>query len=140
MGCCLPDSVSACLKSPGVFLPPWMGCLLASLKNKLLITLRALNQNFTTVTSMTALAQYLVVDKSLNILSQKSSVNSFHLVVKYTWVVSECSIAFNVSISSNWLSSSVCYKLAQRLTQLFTTLVIPPSTREELGHPLLPIL
>ena len=42
-----------------------------------------------------------------------TSVNSFHPALKYTWVVSECSIAFldtNVSISGNRLSTSVHYK------------------------------
>ena len=42
-----------------------------------------------------------------------TSVNSFHPALKYTWVVSECSIAFldiNVSISGNRLSTSVYYK------------------------------
>ena len=42
-----------------------------------------------------------------------ASVNSFHPALKYTWVVSECSIAFldiNVSISGNRLSTSVHYK------------------------------
>ena len=39
-----------------------------------------------------------------------ASVNSFHPALKYTWVVSECFIAFlgiNVSISGNRLSTSV---------------------------------
>ena len=42
-----------------------------------------------------------------------TSVNSFHPALKYTWVVSECSIAFldiNVSIIGNRLSTSVHYK------------------------------
>ena len=42
-----------------------------------------------------------------------TSVNSFHPALKYTWVVSECSIAFldiNVSISGNRLSTNVHYK------------------------------
>ena len=42
-----------------------------------------------------------------------ASANSFHLALKYPWVVSECSIAFldiNVSISGNQLSTSVHYK------------------------------
>ena len=42
-----------------------------------------------------------------------TSVNSFHPALEYTWVVSECSIAFldiNVSISGNRLSTSVHYK------------------------------
>ena len=42
-----------------------------------------------------------------------TSVNSFHPALKYTWVVSECSIAFldiNVLISGNRLSTSVHYK------------------------------
>ena len=42
-----------------------------------------------------------------------TSVNSFHPALKYTWVVSECCIAFsdiNVSISGNRLSTSVHYK------------------------------
>ena len=42
-----------------------------------------------------------------------TSVNSFHPALKYTWVVSECSIGFldiNVSISVNRLSTSVHYK------------------------------
>ena len=39
-----------------------------------------------------------------------ASVNSFHPALKYTWVVSECSIAFldiNVSINGNRLSTSI---------------------------------
>ena len=66
-----------------------------------------------------------------------ASDDSFHPALKYTWVVSECSIAFldiNVSISGNQLSTSVHYKP----TQLFTALIIPPSTRQEL-NPLLAI-
>ena len=66
-----------------------------------------------------------------------ASVNSFHPALKYTWVVSECSIAFldiSVSNSGNRLSTSVHYKPTD--SQLFTTLIIPPSTRQEL-HPLL---
>ena len=42
-----------------------------------------------------------------------ASVNSFHPALKYTWVVSECCIAFldiHVSISGNRLSTSVHYK------------------------------
>ena len=42
-----------------------------------------------------------------------TSVNSFHPALKYTWEVSECSIAFldiNVSIGGNRLSTSVHYK------------------------------
>ena len=42
-----------------------------------------------------------------------ASVNSFHPALNYTWVVSECSIAFldiHVSISGNRLSTSVHYK------------------------------
>ena len=42
-----------------------------------------------------------------------TSVNSFHPALKYTWVVSECSIALldiSVSISGNRLSTSVHYK------------------------------
>ena len=42
-----------------------------------------------------------------------TSVNSFHPALKYTWVVSECSIAFldiNVSIIGNRLSTSMHYK------------------------------
>ena len=57
-------------------------------------------------TSMIALAQFLVADKSLNISSNRLSS-------KYTWPVSECPIAFldiNVSISGNGLSTSVHYK------------------------------
>ena len=41
------------------------------------------------------------------------SVNSFHLALKYTWQISETSIAFldiNVSIHNNGLSTSVYYK------------------------------
>ena len=42
-----------------------------------------------------------------------ASINYFHPALKYTWVVSECSIAcldINVSISGNRLSTTVHYK------------------------------
>ena len=42
-----------------------------------------------------------------------NSVNSVHPALKYTWQISETSIAFldiNVSIHNNGLSTSVCYK------------------------------
>ena len=77
----------------------------------LFIGLAVPNLNFTAATSMIALAQYLVAEKTLTISSHR--FNSFHPALKDTRTVSECSIAFfniNVSISGHWLSTSVHYK------------------------------
>ena len=60
---------------------------------------------------MIALARHLAARQELDYFI--ASVNSFHPALKYTWVVSECCIAFldiNVSISGNRLSTSVQYK------------------------------
>ena len=77
--------------------------LSASSSNNFLTNLTAPNLNSTATTSMIALAQHHV------------AVNSFHPSLKYTWIFSECSIAFldiNVSISGhgNRLSTSVHFK------------------------------
>ena len=71
----------------------------------------ALNRNSTAATSTIALAQHLAADKSLTTSLHRLIL--FHPSLKYTWVVSECSIAIldiNVSISGNRLSTSVDYK------------------------------
>ena len=59
--------------------------------NNFSTNLTALNRNSTAATSTTALAQHLAADELDHFIT---SVNSFHPALKYTWVVSECSIAF----------------------------------------------
>ena len=63
------------------------------------------NLNYTAGTSTIVLA--------LRHLAEKSSSNSFHPALKYTWDISETSIAFldiKVSINGKGLSTSVHYK------------------------------
>ena len=95
------------------------------------------NWNFTATTSMIALAQHLAADtEELDYFI--TPVNSFHPALKYTWVVSEYSIAvlaINVSISGNRLSTSAHYKPTDSRSYLLHS----SSTRQELQELLLAI-
>ena len=66
-----------------------------------------------------------------------ASVNSFHPALKYTWVVSECSIAFldiNVSISGNQLSTSVHYKPTDSLSYLMHSSSHPAQVKNSIPY------
>ena len=69
------------------------------------------NLNFTAATSTTVLALTSSTREELDHFI--TSVNSFHPALKYTWEISEISIAFldiKVSINGNGLSTSAHYK------------------------------
>ena len=69
------------------------------------------NLNFTAATSTIVLALPSSSREELDHFI--TSVNSFHPALKYTWEISEISIAFldiKVSINGNGLSTSVNYK------------------------------
>ena len=62
-----------------------------------------------------------------------TSINSFHPALKYTWEISETSLAFldiKVSISGNGLCTSVHYKPTD--SQLFVTFIVTSITCQEL--------
>ena len=68
-----------------------------------------------------------------------TSVNSFHPALKYTWEISETSIAFldiKVSVNGNGLSTSVHYKPID--SQLFVAFVLPSFPCQKL-HPVFSI-
>ena len=91
--------------------------LSASSNNNFSTNLTALNRNSTAATSTTASCSRQELDYFI------TSVNSFHPALKYTWVVSECSIVFlDINVSSVATDSLLaCITNPQTHTAIYCT-------------------
>ena len=94
----------------------------------------ALHLNSIVATLMTALASLLLPEELNQFIT---AVNSFHPAIKYTWEISDTSLAFldiKLSIEDNGLCTSVYYKPTDSHSYLFYSSSHPSHVKNSIPY------